>query len=294
MTPLKATSRVALAACALFASSAPATTAAAHFLLLSPDSAYEQGFLGDPQKAPPCGDVAGTRATGKVSSFAPGQTISIKVDETIYHPGHYRVALAKTRAELPPEPAVTAGSTPCGSAAIDPNPTFPVLVDGALVHDTPFPGEQTIEVTLPTDVTCDNCVLQVIEFMSEHGLNNPGGCYYHHCATIALKAAPGSAVDAGSKADAGSASDAGAKSDAGTGGTSVKDAGAKSDAGTSDAGAHADHEDTTTDEDEDDGPQPQTSMTSGCDVGAGRGELLGFGATLLLGLALRGRRRARR
>jgi MYXO-CTERM domain-containing protein len=38
-------------------------------------------------------------------------------------------------------------------------------------------------------MTCaSNCVLQVAEFMSDHGLNNPGGCFYHHCANITIQA----------------------------------------------------------------------------------------------------------
>jgi uncharacterized protein (TIGR03382 family) len=46
-------------------------------------------------------------------------------------------------------------------------------------------------VTLPADKTCTNCTLQVLEFMSNHGLNMPGGCYYHHCATINIVAPDG-------------------------------------------------------------------------------------------------------
>jgi MYXO-CTERM domain-containing protein len=32
--------------------------------------------------------------------------------------------------------------------------------------------------------TCQNCTLQVFQWMSNHGLNNPGGCFYHHCAAV--------------------------------------------------------------------------------------------------------------
>jgi MYXO-CTERM domain-containing protein len=37
--------------------------------------------------------------------------------------------------------------------------------------------------------------LQVAQFMSDHALNNPGGCFYHHCATISIL--PGGAGGAG-------------------------------------------------------------------------------------------------
>jgi MYXO-CTERM domain-containing protein len=166
-----------------------ASTAEAHFVLQKPEASTEQNLLGDPQKAPPCGDDGDADLTGITTTFAPGETITIKIKETIPHPGHYRVALAvNDPSELPAEPEVTPGTTPCGSAAIDPDPQFPVLADGVLVHTAPFDGPQTFEVTLPDDVTCEHCTLQVIEFMSSHGLNNPGGCFYHHCADIAILA----------------------------------------------------------------------------------------------------------
>ncbi|MBV1857064.1 MAG: SYNERG-CTERM sorting domain-containing protein, partial [Nannocystaceae bacterium] len=43
------------------------------------------------------------------------------------------------------------------------------------------------EVTLPDDVACDNCTLQVVQYMSSHG----APCFYYHCATISISAAGG-------------------------------------------------------------------------------------------------------
>jgi hypothetical protein len=164
----------------------------AHFVLESPAAMTEQNGLGDPQKAPPCGDDGSASPTGERTSYVEGSTVSITINETIYHPGHYRVALALNDPdELPDPPPVTPGDSPCGSAPIDPNPTFPVLADGVLQHSSSFGGPQTFQVTLPEGVTCENCTLQIIEFMSDHGLNNPGGCYYHHCANIAITPAGG-------------------------------------------------------------------------------------------------------
>ena len=158
----------------------------AHFVLVTPDSWMSQGLFGDPQKLGPCGDEGGGTATGKVTAFRPGQTIEVTVDETIFHPGHYRVALAvNDRSELPPPPAVTAvGNDPCGSAEIQETPTFPILADNVLPHTQPFEEPQTFTVKLPADVTCTKCTLQVIEYMSNHG--RP--CFYHHCADISIQA----------------------------------------------------------------------------------------------------------
>ncbi len=179
--------RIVLSTLGVAASCSLAASAQVHFRLEAPAAATAQSSLGDPQKAPPCGDDGSAEPTGQVTAYRPGETITVTVDETIFHPGHYRVALAVgDPSELPEPPPVTAGATPCGSTVIDTSPSFPVLADGVLVHTAPFDGPQSFEVVLPEDVTCTRCTLQVIEFMSDHGLNDPGGCYYHHCATIAI------------------------------------------------------------------------------------------------------------
>jgi hypothetical protein len=72
---------------------APATTMA-HFVLGSPASWRVQNALGNPQKLGPCGDEGAAATTGAVTAFSPGETITITIDEVIFHPGHYRVALA--------------------------------------------------------------------------------------------------------------------------------------------------------------------------------------------------------
>ena len=192
LRPVLAAALAAASLCAL----AP-STALAHFILVSPSCLSEQNGIGDPQKAPPCG--AG-KATNKVTTYRPGDTISITIDEKVPHPGHYRVLLAKDQASLPDDPKVTAAGTPCGSTVIDPNPKLPLLADGLLVHTQAFAGPQTMQVKLPANMTCNNCVLQVVEFMSNHALNNPGGCFYHHCATITIEPA---AVNDGGVSDGG-------------------------------------------------------------------------------------------
>jgi len=174
--------RAAIAATAMMLSAMPA---AAHFLLREPASWREQDAVGSPQKMGPCGDEGTAAATSAITVVAPGDTITILLDETIFHPGHYRVALAiHDRSELPPEPPVTPGATECGSVPVEAAPALPVLADGVLDHDAPFEGTQSIQVTLPSDVTCAHCTLQVLEFMSQH----PAPCFYHHCADISIQA----------------------------------------------------------------------------------------------------------
>jgi Dictyostelium (slime mold) repeat len=185
-----------LAALALLVLGPPSATA--HFALQSPASWRTQDALGNPQKVGPCGEEDSDPPTGVVTVFAPGETITITLDETIFHPGHYRVALAvNDRSELPDEPPVTPGVTACGSAPVMDPPVFPVLADGALRHTYPFSDTHFIEVTLPKDVTCTRCTLQVLEFMSDH----PAPCFYHHCADISIGAGAATCANDGDCAD---------------------------------------------------------------------------------------------
>jgi MYXO-CTERM domain-containing protein len=170
----------ALAAGAIAVLSAPAE---AHFALQAPASWMSQDSLGNPQKTGPCGNEAGGTATGTVSAFMSGQTITVTINETVFHPGHYRIALSvNDRSELPAEPPVTVGATACGSVPIQNPVTFPVLADGVFMHTVAFNGPQSIQLKLPANVTCTHCTLQVMEFMSSHG----APCFYHHCADLSL------------------------------------------------------------------------------------------------------------
>ena len=176
------------------------TTASAHFKLVTPEAAYTQTGLGDPQKSDPCGPTGdGGTPTNKVTTLMAGSMMTLTISETIYHPGHYRVAIAQTEADLPPVPAVTTGTTACGSAPIAQNPTLPVLADGVLVHTTSFSGQQTAQIPIPAGMTCNNCVVQVVEFMSNHA----APCFYYHCAKVNVTngAAPDAGIDGSGSGD---------------------------------------------------------------------------------------------
>ena len=68
--------------------------------------------LGDPQKAGPCGlpDTNGDNAkllTKPSIKVTGGSKLHLKVQETVFHSGHYRVALAvNSKTDLPPDPVV--------------------------------------------------------------------------------------------------------------------------------------------------------------------------------------------
>ena len=177
----------------------------AHFKLLEPASWIVSNDRGDPQKAGPCGGdakEAGT-PTNVVGKATGGQTVHVKVLETVYHPGHYRVALAvNSRDELPPDPVTTTRDTEKGPqsvwAVIQSPPQKPVLVDGLFPHYTRPAQPQTWEadVALP-NISCAKCTLQIVQWMAAHGVNKPGEFTYHHCADLQITADPAKPLDTG-------------------------------------------------------------------------------------------------
>jgi hypothetical protein len=175
----------------------------AHFKLLEPASWIVENERGDPQKAAPCGGDPKATSTTTVGKAVGGSKIHLKILETIYHPGHYRVALAvNSRAELPADPETRERMTEKGPqsvwAAIQSPPQIPVIADGLFQHYSRPAQPQTWEtdVQLP-NINCPKCTLQVIQFMAEHGYNQPGGYSYHHCADLEITADSSKPIDKG-------------------------------------------------------------------------------------------------
>ena len=118
--------------------------------------------LGDPQKALPCGGTSANAGTPSnvVNKVQGGQKLHLKVQETVYHPGHYRASLAVNRADLPQDPEVATKES--------------------------ARGPQSVSAV---------CTLQIVEFMAEHGLNRDGGYFYHHCADLQITADRAKPID---------------------------------------------------------------------------------------------------
>lgn len=176
--------------------------AQAHFLLESPASWIEQDERGDPQKMAPCGGTVadgGTR-TGAVTEVRGGSMLRLAINETIYHPGHYRVALARRINWLPGDPEAVMKETENGPrsdfAPIAANPQPPVLVDGLWQNQERRTGPLETEIRIP-NIACEGCFLQVLQFMEEHPGFREGGFSYHHCAVLNI------VVDESLPADAG-------------------------------------------------------------------------------------------
>ena len=175
----------------------------AHFKLLEPASWQVESERGDPQKSAPCGLDPKGAPTNTIGKAVGGSKFHLKVLETIYHPGHYRVALSvNSREELPADPMTFERTTERGPqsvwAVIQSPVQLPVIADGLFQHYTRPATPQTYEadVQLP-NISCPKCTIQVIQFMAQHGYNQPGGYSYHHCADLEITADPAKPVDKG-------------------------------------------------------------------------------------------------
>src|SRR5882757_3991743 len=105
----------------------------AHFKLMEPASWLQEAPNGDPQKMGPCGGTSADpgKPSGMVTDVQGGEKLHIKIQETVFHPGFYRIALAvNSRDELPKDPEVKTEPSANGprsvSAAIQYPPQPPV------------------------------------------------------------------------------------------------------------------------------------------------------------------------
>ncbi len=180
-----------------------AATAQAHFYLEAPADWIEQDEMGDPQKIAPCGGTnaeAGVR-TGAVTDVTGGSMLRVAVLETVFHPGHFRVALARRINWLPDDPVAVMKDPDRGPrsdhAEFDPVAKPPILADGLWDSDVKRePATFATEVRIP-NIDCEGCYLQVIQFMENHPGVREGDFSYHHCAILNIKADAALPKDAG-------------------------------------------------------------------------------------------------
>jgi len=294
---------VAMAVAAAGVAPAPAS---AHFTMDYPPQWIEQqDTLGDPQKIAPCGvdSTVTYTTTNTVSTYAPGQTITVQWTETVAHDGWFRIALSyANRTDLtdPPYSANALGLST--DAGIENPPIPPVLVDGLYPHlaaDITVPKQYTYALTLP-QTPCTKCTLQIIQFMNNHPYNMPGGYFYHHCADIALVegAEGGTGMLAHDGGAAGSASSGGTSSSgaaSGSGGTGAANGGGTGASSGNAAGSSGANGTSATGDAGGNGLKSSdlTGSSGGCNLAGGGGSAAVGLAGLSVVAALFGRRRRR-
>lgn len=134
-------------------------TASAHIAMTVPAPRTAE------QKTGPCGAAGSTRGTN-VTTFAPGETITVEWDETVDHPGHYRIAFDDDGNDF--------------QNPNNPGDDFPGTMAEPIVDKVG--GHYTQQITLPT-TPCDNCTLQLIQVMTTAV---PYNSFYFQCADIRI------------------------------------------------------------------------------------------------------------
>ncbi|MBS1123398.1 MAG: hypothetical protein H6Q90_5626 [Deltaproteobacteria bacterium] len=154
-------------------------TAQAHIALTFPPPRIAD------QKEGPCGKVGSTRGT-TVTAFQPGETITVEWNETVDHPGHYRIAFDDAGNDAFQNPN-------------NPNDNFPSTMVEPIADKAG--GHYTQQVTLPTE-PCTDCTLQLMQIMTT---TVPYNSFYYQCADITIggDAPPPGDVDGGCSAGAG-------------------------------------------------------------------------------------------
>jgi MYXO-CTERM domain-containing protein len=134
-------------------------TASAHITMTYPTPRTTEN------KTEPCG--AASRRSTRVTRFAPGETITVAWDETVDHPGHYRIAFDDDGDDDFVDPKY-------------PDDNFPFT----LVEPIPdkVGGRYTQSLTLPA-TPCTNCTLQLMQIMTTQV---PYNSFYYQCADIII------------------------------------------------------------------------------------------------------------
>jgi len=135
-------------------------TASAHIALTYPSPRTVD------QKAGPCGATGSTRGK-KVTTFAPGATITVEWDETVDHPGHFRIAFDDDGDDVFVNPN-------------NPNDNFAFTLKEPIADKVG--GHYTQAVTLPSK-PCTRCTLQLMQVMTTAV---PYNSFYYQCADIAI------------------------------------------------------------------------------------------------------------
>ena len=184
-----------------------------HIKLTEPGSSQMTDSLGSPNKSAPCGG-AGT-ASGIVTTVEAGSMLTVSWAEPVFHPGHFRISIATSEADfITPVPVLSGSGTNCASAPVQSPVAYPTLVDGLFPNRTGTPaGGYTTTVRVPM-MSCANCKLQLMQFMSSHS----PACYYYQCANLRIVMPDGGVGDAGTGAAGGGGGTGGGAATGGSGG----------------------------------------------------------------------------
>lgn len=237
------------------------SAASAHAYVMSPPS-RDVGVTDLNARAHKSGPCGGSPRIGSPTKFAPGATVTVKVEETIDHIGCIQVVFSDKND----------GNWQVLKQINDPTNAVPMVYN--------------ISVTLPT-AKCDACTLAMRQIMygtacpgnPQDPALSPGGTYYS-CSDICIGAAGDPCTDA-PKADAGVD---GGGTDSGTSSSSSSSSGGTKDSGASSSSSSGSSGDTSSSSSSSSGGRPvRTTDSGGCDQSGGDGSPLSMSLAAVLG-----------
>lgn len=136
------------------------------------------------QKTGPCGASRDARTTDAslITTFKPGEKVTVKWSETIQHPGHFELSFDTDGQDFP-----TPGTAPAADSG--------VTVLAANIADKSSKA-YSYEITLP-NMECSKCTLQLVQVMTTAAPPYGKNDLYFNCADIVIKADGGGAGGAG-------------------------------------------------------------------------------------------------
>lgn len=193
-----------------------ATSAAAHVDMMTPP------MRGGDQKVGPCeGEAAGTPV-----ELTAGDTYNVTWNETIQHPGHFRIAIRESGEDFPTSETTADFDDIMGNGVI----MVESVPDGADDQEA-----YDVEITVP-DVNCDNCVLQIVQVMTTAAAVDLTEDLYFRCGDLRITGASGEG-GAGAGGGSGSGNGGSSSGEGGSGNSGNNGSGAGSDGGSSSNGA---------------------------------------------------------
>lgn len=155
-------------------------------------------------KDSPCGILGSARGTN-VTELEGGQELTVEWTETINHPSHFRLALLLDGQAFPDPSSQT--------DLCDPAQDSWCIADGILDDNSTNGGTFEYTFTVP-NVDCDNCTLQLIQYMYQ-----PNDPLYFSCADLVIVAQEDGTPDGsgGTSSTGGASASGGATSSGGAG-----------------------------------------------------------------------------
>jgi hypothetical protein len=171
-----------------------------------------------------------------VTTVHAGDTIQVELQETINHPGYFRVSLSADRASFTDPPLTNTTSCSLDLASVPTGAHDNVLMDGIAKSASAAANRHIMQDVKLPDQACDNCTLQVLQVMKDHG---PPNCFYYHCAVLKILPADGTAAGSGAAAAGGTGAAGSAGRASGTAGSAGSAAGAAGSGGAAGVGTAA-------------------------------------------------------